>query len=341
MASAAPNKYGEAGYIVSSQKQSAEIPPSAEAIMDQLAAMRAFVRVVEAGTFTRAASTLGMPKPTVTKLVQSLEAHIRTKLLNRTTRRVTVTPDGAAYYERVMRLLNDLEELDSSMTSSQSRPSGRLRVDVSASMALLILIPALPEFHALYPDIQLDLGVTDRPVDLIRENVDCVVRGGDITDQSLIARRIGSFSFVTCAAPSYLQRYGEPHHPRDIENGHFIVGYFRAHSGRSKPMLFTSSEEQHEVSGRSLVCVNDGNAYVAAGLAGLGIIQAPQFMVDQHLASGALRPVLPGWDTYMLPLHVVYPPNRHISNRVRVFVDWVAQLLGEGRTLRRRMDRAA
>jgi DNA-binding transcriptional LysR family regulator len=309
--------------------------------MDQLAAMRAFVRVVEAGTFTRAASTLGMPKPTVTKLVQSLEAHIRTKLLNRTTRRVTVTPDGAAYYERVVRLLNDLDELDGSMTSSQSTPSGRLRVDVSASMALLILIPALPQFHALYPDIRLDLGVSDRPVDLIGENVDCVVRGGQITDQSLIARRIGSFSFVTCAAPSYLQRYGEPRHPQDLENGHFVVGYFRARSGRSKPMLFTNNEEQHEVSGHSLVCVNDGNAYVAAGLAGLGIIQAPHFMVDHHIASGALRPVLPGWGAHTLPLHVVYPPNRHVSNRVRVFVDWVAQLLGEARTAPRRMDRAA
>src|SRR5918998_2285545 len=142
--------------------------------MDQLAAMRAYVRVVEAGTFTRAARSLGMPKPTVSKLIRTLETHLRTKLLNRTTRRVTVTPDGAAYYERVVRLLSDLDELDGSMTVSQASLKGRIRIDVSASLANLVIIPAISEFHARYPDIQIDVGVSDRPVDLIAENVDCV-----------------------------------------------------------------------------------------------------------------------------------------------------------------------
>ncbi len=167
--------------------------------MDQLSAMRAFVRVVEAGNFTRAALTLGMPKPTVTTLVQNLEAHVRTKLLHRTTRRVSVTPDGAAYYERVVRVLTDIDELDGAMTSSQSRPTGRLRVDAASTLAVLILIPALADFHERYPEIQLDLGVSDRPVDLIGENVDCVLRAGDLTDQSLIARRVGAMRFITCA----------------------------------------------------------------------------------------------------------------------------------------------
>src|SRR5918994_6163073 len=176
--------------------------------MDQVAAMRAFVRVVETGTFTHAAKLLRTPKPTLTKLIQTLEAHVETKLLHRTTRRVTVTPDGAAYYERVVRLLGDLDELDATMTVSQATPKGRLRIDVSASLALLVIIPALPEFHARYPDIQLELGVTDRAVDLIGENVDCVVRAGQITDQALVARRIAEMHFVTCAAPSYLARYG-------------------------------------------------------------------------------------------------------------------------------------
>src|SRR5262245_6986317 len=157
--------------------------------MDQLTAMRAFVRVVEAGTFTRAASSLAIPKPTVSKLIQELEAHIHTKLLNRTTRRVAVTPDGAAYYERVVRLLAELDELDGSMAVSQATPKSRLRVDVSTSLAPLVMIPALPAFHARYPDIQIDLGVTDRVVDLVGENVDCVVRAGELMDQSLIARR--------------------------------------------------------------------------------------------------------------------------------------------------------
>jgi LysR family transcriptional regulator, regulator for bpeEF and oprC len=307
--------------------------------MDQLSAMRAFVRVVEAGTFTRAASTLGMPKPTLTKLVQGLEAHIRTKLLNRTTRRVSVTPDGAAYYERVVRLLNDLDELDGSMTSSQGRPSGRLRVDASSALGVLIIIPALPDFHTRYPEIQLDLGVSDRPVDLIGENVDCVVRAGRLTDQSLIARRIGALEFITCAAPSYLQRYGEPRHPGELESGHRVVSYFIARSGRTLPLTFLAGEERHEVRGHAIVSVNDGNAYVAAGLAGLGVLQAPTFMLEPHLASGRLRQVLPGWRAEVLPLHVVYPPNRHISNRVRVFVDWVAELLAGMGLAQRSLER--
>jgi DNA-binding transcriptional LysR family regulator len=304
--------------------------------MDQVAAMRAFVRIVEAGTFTRASALLDMPKPTMTKLVQALETHLQTKLLHRTTRRVTVTPDGAAYYERVVRLLADLDELDGSMTLSQTTPKGKLRIDVSTSLALLVILPALPDFHARYPDIQVDLGVTDRPVDLVGENVDCVVRGGELTDQSLIARRIGELHFVTCAAPSYLERYGEPLHPADFETEHYVVGYFYAGSGRSHRFNFASNGERHEVSGRYIVSVNDGNAFVAAGLAGLGVIQAPSFMVQQQLATGALRPVLAHWTSDLMPLHVVYPPNRHLSSKLRIFVDWVADLFASNDFSRRR-----
>ncbi len=295
--------------------------------MDQLAAMRAFVRVVEAGTFTHAATTLEMPKPTVTKLIQSLEAHVHTKLLHRTTRRVTVTPDGAAYYERVVRLLADLDELDGSMTTSQSRPSGRLRVDVGASLAVLVIIPALPDFHARYPEIQLDLGVTDRPVDLVGENVDCSVRAGTLTDQSLIARRLGEYQFVTCATPAYLRRHGTPLHPVDLDATHQVVSYFKGHSGGARPMTFLRGGERHEIGGRYIISVNDSNAYVAAGLAGLGVLHAPTFLVQHHIDGGALVPILADWDNEPLPLHVVYPPNRHVSSRVRVFVDWVAELI--------------
>ena len=309
--------------------------------MDQLTAMRAFVRVVEAGSFTRAANSLAIPKPTISKLIQELEGHIHTKLLNRTTRRVTVTPDGAAYYERVVRLLADLDELDGSMTLSQATPKGRLRIDMSASLAMLILIPALPAFHARYPDIQIDLGVTDRLVDLVGENVDCVVRAGELTDQSLIARRIGECHFVACATPSYLDRYGDPGHPTDLENHHYVVGYFSAGSGRPFPFTFASRGERYEVKGRYIVAVNDGNAYVAAGLAGLGVIMAPTFMVQQHIAAGALRPVLADWTSDPMALHVVYPPNRHLSNKLRIFVDWVADLFGSDELIQRRPTRAA
>ena len=174
--------------------------------MDQIQAMRIFTRVVEAGTFTRAADSLSLPKATVTKHVQALEERLRVKLLNRTTRRVTVTADGAAYYERTVRLLSDLDDIEASMTNARASPMGRLRVDVGTSVAQLLIIPHLADFQTRFPDIQLDLGVSDRTVDLIGDNVDCVIRGGELSDQSLVARRIGNLEFITVASPDYLAR---------------------------------------------------------------------------------------------------------------------------------------
>jgi DNA-binding transcriptional LysR family regulator len=294
--------------------------------MDQLLALRVFARVVEAGTFTRAADSLQMPKPTVTKLVQSLEAHLRVKLLNRTTRRVTVTPDGAAYYERITRVLTDLAEIDASLSNTQAAPTGRIRVDVPASVARQIIMPALHGFHARYPDIQIDLGVGDRPVNLIADNVDCVIRGGNLVDESLVARRIARVTAVTCAAPCYLERHGVPSHPSDLERNHYVVAYFSAASGRLLPLDFTRDGERIELQGRYRVAVNDSNAYLAAGLAGHGIMQTPAFMVEEPFARGELVPVLQEWTSDAMPIYIVYPPNRHLSAKVRVFVDWVAEL---------------
>lgn len=294
--------------------------------MDQLAAMRAFVRVVELGNFSRASDSLSVPKATITKLVQGLEAHLRTKLLNRTTRRVLVTPDGALYYERAVRVLADIEELDGSLLSAQALPKGKLRIDMSNAFANMIVIPALGDFHALYPDIQIDLGVSDRPIDILGENVDCAIRAGEITDQSLIARRISQMSLITCAAPSYLDKSGDPEHPTDLEKNHHVVRFFRAHNGRHLPFLFRRDDEELEVNGRYLVAVNEATTYVTAAEAGMGVAQAPRFMVDDAFADGRLRPVLRDWNCDPIPLFVVYPPNRHLSNKLRVFVDWIVNL---------------
>lgn len=294
--------------------------------MDQLNAMRAFVRVVEVGTFTRAAELLDLPKPTVTKLIQQLEGHLHAQLLNRTTRRVTVTMDGAAYYERALRVLGEIDELDQSMTSSQARPSGRLRIDVSASFATDIILPALPGFHGRYPEIQIDMGLSDRPADLIGENLDLAIRAGAIEDQSLIARRIGEMMLITCATPDYLAKHGTPQHPRDLEDGHLAIGYRRAGTSRIMPFTFASPKETIEIQGDYVVSLNDGTGYVAAGLAGLGVMQVPTFMAMAHIASGRLVPILTDWCTKPKPLHIIYPPNRHLSNKVRVFVDWLAEL---------------
>jgi len=304
--------------------------------MDKFSAMQAFVRVVEAGTFTQAAVSLQLPKPTVTRLIQTLEEHLQTKLLSRTTRQVTVTPDGAAYYDRAVRLLGEVDELESSMSRAKASPRGRLRIDVPSSVGRLVLIPALPQFHALYPDIQIDLGVSDRPVDLLSDNVDCVLRGGELTDQSLVARRLGEFLTITCATPDYLKRHGVPKHPRDLETGHTVVGYMSHATGRANPFKFKNMKETIEIDGRYLVAVNDSGAYMAAGLAGLGVMRAPTFMVQPHIAKGELEAVLLDWCPEPIPIHVVYPPNRHLSNKVRVFVDWVAELFANSDLIQRR-----
>lgn len=304
--------------------------------MDQILSMRVFTRVVEAGTFTKAAESLSLPKGTVTKQIQHLEARLRVKLLNRTTRRVTVTPDGAAYYERTIRLLNDLDDIEASMTNAQANPSGRLRVDVGSSVASLVIIPALPDFYKRFPDIQLDLGVSDRPVDLISDNVDCVIRGGDLIEQSLVARRIGNLNFVTVAAPEYLKRHGVPQHPNELDSEkHTTVNYFSARTGRLFPHEYVKGNETIELPGRYKVAVNESNAHMAAVLAGLGVTQATMFVAAPHLASGALVQVLADWTRPALPIHVVYPPNRHLSAKVRAFVDWAADLFSRNPHLQR------
>lgn len=294
--------------------------------MDQIQAMRIFVRVVEAGTFTRAADSLNLPKATVTKHVQALEERLRVKLLNRTTRRVTVTPDGAAYYDRTVRLLTDLDDIEASMTNARANPRGRLRIDVGTSVAQLLIIPHLAEFHARYPDIQVDLGVSDRTVDLIGDNVDCVIRGGELSDQSLVARRIGNLEFITTAAPAYLERKGTPTHPLEIEEKHASVIYFSPQSGRHYPLEFRRGDESIDITGPYQLSVNEANAYVTSIVAGLGIGQITSWQAQRHIASGALVQLLPEWTQPLLPVYVVYPPNRHLSAKVRAFVDWAAEL---------------
>jgi LysR family transcriptional regulator, regulator for bpeEF and oprC len=294
--------------------------------MDRIQAMQVFARVVESGSFTRAAETLDLPKGSVTRLVQQLEERLKVRLLHRTTRRVTVTAEGAAYYERTSRLLNDLDDIEASMSNAQATPSGRLRVDVGSSVARLIVIPALQDFYRRYPQIQLDLGVTDRPVDLLTDNVDCVIRGGELLEQSLVARRVGNFQLVTVATPGYLGERGTPLVPQDLEDGHVTVNYFSTRTGRPYTHVFEREGESIEILGRYRVSVNESNAHVAAVLQGLGVSQVARFVAAAHLANGELVEVLPGWTRPPIPVHVVYPPNRHLSAKVRAFVEWVVEL---------------
>ena len=299
--------------------------------MDQISAMRAFLRVVETGSFTRASAALGMPKATVSNLVQNLETHLQTKLLNRTTRRVMVTTDGALYYERAIQIVTDIDELDGSLSHSRTNPSGRLRVEMSGAFADLLIIPELGDFHEKYPDIHIDLGVGDRTVDYLAENVDCALRGGSPGSPSLIARRVGEMDMIACAAPSYLAAFGMPQHPSELETNHHCVNYFLAQTNRIMPFEFARKGEKVEVNGRYIVSVNDARSYLAAALSGLGIAPLPCFMAREAIAAGRLVPVLQEWDAETIPLYIVYPQNRHLSNKVRVFVDWLVKLLADWR----------
>ena len=296
--------------------------------MDRLDAMQAFVRVVETGSFTKAAETLQSSKTRVTQLVQQLETHLRVKLLNRTTRKVNVTADGAAYYERVVRLLGDLDDAETSLSAASASPRGRLRVDVPAPLASLVLVPALPDFHARYPDIQLDLGASDRKVDLIDENVDCVVRGGELADPSLRARHVADLPLGVYAAPAYLARAGMPAHPQALEDGqHRIVAY---RSSRIRSALMSPLRrggEEVRVQGRPVLSVDDGNAYLAAGVAGLGVLWLPQYMAQGPMMRGELVPLFEDWQLDAMPLYLAFPPSRHVSRKLRVFIDWVVELM--------------
>ena len=296
--------------------------------MDRIEAMQAFVRVVETGSFTRAAQTLQSSRTRMTQLVQQLKAHLRVKLLHRTTRRVKVTADGAAFYERAVRLLADLDDAETGLSAASIAPRGRLRVDVPAPLASLILVPALPDFHGRYPDIQLDLGVSDRKVDMIDENVDCVLRGGALTDTSLRARHLADLLLGVYAAPSYLARNGTPASPQALnEHPHALIGYRGARTGTPLRCTLRRGDEEIEVIGRRILTVDDGNAYLAAGLAGLGSLWLPMYMARAPLARGELVRLFDDWQLDPMPLHLAFPPIRHVSLKLRVFIDWVVELM--------------
>ena len=294
--------------------------------MDKLHAMRVFIRVVEANSFSKAADTLGLPRASVTTTIQNLEAALGVRLLQRTTRRLNLTLDGAAYLEGATRILSEVDEIESTFTSARKTPSGRLRVDMPGSIGRLVIIPSIHEFHQQFPGIDIMIGLSDRPIDLIQEGVDCVIRVGALEDSSLVARRIGAMQPVTCASPAYLAKHGEPAGIDDLDR-HVAVNYFSSRTGRVLNMCFQrDGEEEQEVAMKGVISVNDADAYVTCGLEGLGLLQPGRFMVLPHLRSGALREILRDWRPQRIPISAVYPHNRHLSPKVRVFVDWVAEL---------------
>ncbi len=297
--------------------------------MDKFKAIEVFVRVVDQGSFTRAADALGLPKATVSTLLQDLEANLGVRLLNRTTRRVGLTADGAAYYERCGRILDDLREADESVSAKHGQPEGRLKVDMPTSMARLLMPQAIPALLARYPGLQLEVGCSDRLINVVNEGVDCVLRVGELRDPTLVARRVGTMRLVTVASPSYLARHGAPQHPHDLmQAAHRCVHYFQA-PGTPFPFDFKRGDEVLAITPPGALSVNDSNAYWDACAAGLGVGQMGDMVLTAPGWPGQLVQVLPDWDAGSMPIHVVFPSNRHLSTRVQAFVEWAAEWFSE------------
>ncbi len=299
--------------------------------MDKLQAMHVFTRVVDTHSFSGAADSLHMTRSSVTTIIQNLESALKVRLLNRTTRRISLTPDGAAYYERCARILADIAETENSFSHTANAPRGKLKVDLPGAIGRMLVVPALEHFQSQYPEIDVMLGVSDRPVDLIQDSVDCAVRMGHLEDSTLVARRVGTAQFVTVASPEYLARRGRPASLADLEQ-HEAVNYFSSRTGRIVEMDFVVDGKPLKVRMRSRLAANEGDAYLQCGLRGLGLIQIPEFVAQPSIEKGELLEVLPQWRRSPYPVSTVYPQSRHLSPQVRVFVDWVAELI-EGHPL--------
>ena len=303
--------------------------------MDRLMALQAFARVVELGGFTKASDSLQLPKTTVSDLVQGLEKHLGVRLLQRTTRRVTVTADGAAFYERCVQILADLNEAEASVMQARVKPKGRLRVDMPGGLARLFIIPRLPAFLGRYPDLRLELGMGLRPVDLLEEGIDCVVRFGEQPDSTLVARRVGTMSSICVASPAYLREHGIPRSPEEL-SAHRCVNYVSNRTGRILDWEFAQDGRKVQLTLDGVLAVNDHDAYLVAGLMSFGIVKIADYVARPYLESGQLAQVLTDWTAEQYPILVMYPKSRHLSAKVRLFVDWVSELIQQEPVLQTR-----
>ncbi len=290
--------------------------------MDKFEALRVFTRIVERRSFTLAAHDLGLPRSSVTEAVKQLEAQLGARLLQRTTRHVSPTLDGEAYYQRCIAVLMDLEDAEAAF--GDAKPRGLLRVDVHGTLARHFMLPGLPAFLAHYPDLQLHIGEGDRLVDLVREGVDCVLRVGEPKDSAMIGRRIGLLREATAAAPSYLQRAGTPSTPDDLD-GHRMIGFVSSVTGAVMPLEFGVDGALRQKLLPLALSVSGAETSLAAARHGLGLVQVPRYHLEADFAAGTLVEVLPAFPPSPSPVSLLYPHSRQLSPRVRVFVDWLAR----------------
>jgi LysR family transcriptional regulator for bpeEF and oprC len=294
--------------------------------LDRLEAMRAFCRIVEVGSFSGAAEALSVAKTTLSGQVQALETLLGVKLLHRTTRKVSPTPEGAAYYIRARAVVDDVDELEASTSLSRHIVRGRVRIEMPSPVGIFFVVPALTTFTSQFPDIHLDIGCSERVVDLVQEGVDCAIRGGTITDQDLVCRLIGQMRFCFCASPSYLAHAGAIQSPTDLPNHKHLGFKFPVTDRRFVPTL-TRGTESFTLDHPPSMYFNNGSATAAAAVAGLGIAFLPTAAAMPHFDQGTLVQVLPEWHMASMPISIVYPYTRRLSARVRAFTDWVTALM--------------
>ena len=296
--------------------------------MDRFDTLVLFARIVETGSFSRAAESLNMPRPTATNAIKELETRLGVRLLERTTRQVRTTPDGLAYYERGVHVLTELDDAEASLRHVAANPRGTLRVDMNGTHAMKIVLPNIDRFRAKYPNVDLVVSSGDRLVDLVREGVDCVIRAGQLRDSNLIARPLAMMPQVVCASPGYLAAHGTPRHPDELA-GHHVVKFFASSGGIDYPLTLVVDGHAKDYTLPGWMSVNDAENYVLCAVRGCGIVQVPRWHVEDDLRAGRLVELLPAWESPGMPLSALYPYRRQLSPRVRIFVDWLVELYGE------------
>ncbi|HCS44032.1 MAG TPA: LysR family transcriptional regulator [Pseudomonas sp.] len=292
--------------------------------MELLQSMRLFARLAELGSFTKAAESLDIGRPQVTRYIQELESSLGVRLFQRTTRKVTLTAEGERFYERVQDILGSISAATSMFDRSGATLEGRLRIDIPTAFAQVQFMDGLKEFTTAFPRINLVLGVTDRTVDLVGEGIDCALRIGELPDSTLIARPVGMATMVTCAAPNYLHEHSEPKTLEDLVS-HRGVNFLSGQSNRTLPWHFSVEGQDRAYISNTGITVTESNAYVQCGVAGFGIIQAPGIAVGQFLSSGALVEILKPYRPHPRPVTVLYPSRTHLAPQVQVFLEWLQE----------------
>ncbi|MDF3983008.1 LysR family transcriptional regulator [Luteibacter sp. PPL201] len=293
--------------------------------MDDFSAISVFVRVVEAKSFSAAAQHLEMTPSGVSRAISRLEENLGARLFFRSTRSLRLTDDGSAFYARCKEILADLNEATEALGYARTKPAGKLKVAASSAVGRAAIIPNLVQFEQRYPDIRLELTMCDFPFDLNEEGFDCAIRMGELADSSLIARKIGHFSNVLCAAPSYLERQGAPSRIDDLKT-HRTINFVHPTTGKPYQWQFDTPGGRVSVDVDAHMLINDGESVIQAAVAGLGIIQAPHCLAASALAKGQLEIVMPDTISTGSNLWIVYPQKRHLSARVQAFIEWTSEL---------------